>query len=242
VRKGEEPVKQQTSTFRDVAPYLALFVPFAIAGFWLTYFSRILSESSPRVHLHGLAMSGWLAMLIGQAYFIRINHRVIHRAIGKVSYVFVPVLSYSICSMAHYRLVMSQADFSPAVLYFLSVQLALLAMFLVAYGMAIANRCRPMIHARYMMCTALTLIDPIGARLLFNHAGISFPLGQVLTYGLTDALLIFLALRDRRVGLRPEPFLVMLVVFVALETPTFFVYHQPWWHAFAAWVATFPFP
>jgi hypothetical protein len=35
-----------------------------------------------------------------------------------------------------------------------------------SHALAIANRPRPAVHGRYMVCAALTLVDPIVARIL----------------------------------------------------------------------------
>ena len=54
------------------------------------------------------------------------------------------------------------------------------------------NRRTPWVHARFMIFAAIPSIDPIGARILYNLFAIEFPLSEVLTYCLMDAILLWL--------------------------------------------------
>jgi uncharacterized membrane protein len=219
--------------FRRSSIYLALLLPFIVAGFWPTYFSRIPVETSIRVHVHGVAMSLWYLLLVGQAYLIRTNRRPLHRKIGRLSYVLVPVIALSTLSMAHHRL--QESGLNPETLYFFYVQLSLLVYFLLAYGLAIANKAIPLVHARFMVCTALALIDPIFGRILYNSFGINYPLMQVLTYSLVGVIFLWLAVWDARHAPTSRVFAGMFVAFLVLAAPTFFVYGSPAWRSFALW-------
>ena len=43
------------------------------------------------MHLHGLLMFAWMALLIAQAALIRAGHRALHRSLGRVSYGLAPL-------------------------------------------------------------------------------------------------------------------------------------------------------
>jgi hypothetical protein len=215
---------------------------FAIAGFWPSYVSRVSEEKNLHVHLHGLVMALWLLLLISQAFFIRSDRRALHRLAGKVSYILVPLIVLSTLSLSHFRVQENAKELPTELLYFLYIQLSLLVVFVVAYSMAIVNRHSPRIHARYIACTALALIDPIFARLLNTHLGVDFPLMQVLTYALVDGILLCLIARDwKRTG-TSQVFPVMLGVFAIAQAPTFFLYKLPSWLAFAQWYGSLPIP
>ena len=223
--------------FRRSAVYLALLLPFIVVGFWPTYFSRVGLETSIRVHIHGGALSLWYLLLVSQAYLIRTNRRPLHRKVGRLSYALVPVIAVSTLAMAQHRLQVS--GLTPETLFFFYVQLSLLVFFLLSYGLAIANRATPLVHARYMICTALALIDPIFSRILYNSLRINFPLSEVFTYSLVGVIFIWLAVWDSRQKPASRVFAGMLVAFVAVNVPVFFVYGTPEWHAFAEWFKGF---
>ena len=229
------------SILRNSVYFFGALALFAIAAFWPTYLSRIAAVDELHVHAHGVVLALWLLMLITQAFLIRTNRRPIHKLLGKASYVLAPLVVLSTLSLAHLRLAESGEAVSSDLLYFLYVQFGLLGLFAFAYSLAIYHRKSPQVHARYMACTALTLIDPIFARLFYAHLGVDFPLSQVLTYGLIDVILACLAVWDRRHG-RPPDFLKMLPVFVVEQIPTFFVYTLPSWRTFAIWYGGLPLP
>jgi hypothetical protein len=141
--------------------------------------------------------------------------------------------------LGNYRL---KAQVTPELLYFLYVQAQLLVVFVVAYVQAIRHRHESALHARYMVCTALAMLDPIMARIVYNHAGIDFPILQVLTWLMIDAILLYLWKRDaeRANGIRVFP--GMLAAFVVMQVPTFFLYKTEAWAGFARWYAALPLP
>jgi uncharacterized membrane protein len=224
--------------YRSSVFFFAGLFAFAIAGFWPTYFVPKF-EGDWHVHLHGIAMFSWAVLLVAQAGLIRAGNRELHRRIGKVSYVLVPVIVLSTLMLAHYRL---KAGVSRDLLYFLYVQLSLMTIFAAAYGLAIANRRNPAAHARYMICVSLTLIDPILARMLYVHLGIDFPETQYITYGVMDSILIALMGWDLSHGQKVRVYARMLPFFVVLQAPTFFLFSTPEWRSVVDAFAALPLP
>lgn len=225
--------------YRASVFYFSGLLLFSIPAFWPTYFFPPKYDTNWHVHLHGAAMFAWVMLLIAQAGLIRTKRQAIHRQLGKVSYGLVPLMVVSTLLMAAYRL---RQKIDVDTLYFLYVQLALIALLALSYGLAIARRREPPLHMRYMVCTALTLVDPIVARLLFFNLGMDFPLGQVVTYGLVDAMLLALIWNDGRKSRPIRVYPAMLAIFVAVQVPTFFLYKLPAWREFAQWYAALPLP
>lgn len=219
--------------------YVAGLLLLAIPAFWPTYLNPPKVEADWHVHVHGIAMFLWFALLITQTGLIRANGRSLHRSIGKLSYALVPVIVASTFLLANYRM---RQGLNEELLYFFYLQVALMAVFVLAYSLAIRHRRTPAIHARYMLCTALAVLDPIVARILFNSLGTDYPWTQVATFGMVDAILLGLMLRDRREGNGLRVFPVMLAVFVATQIPTFFLYKMSVWRAFTAGFAALPLP
>ena len=225
--------------YRSAAPFFVVLVLLAIPAFWPSYLHPKSVEADFHVHLHGIAMLLWSAMLVAQPWLIHAGKWKLHRQLGKVSYGLAPLVVVSTLLLARYRL--TQA-YPPEQLYFLYVQLGLIALFAIAYTQAIRYRKSPAVHARYMVCTALTLVDPIVARLLDICCGIEPPLLQAITYAMVDAILLCLWNRDRRLGSNAKVFPGMLAAFIVVEIPTFILPGLPAWHAFAKWYAALPLP
>ena len=75
---------------------------------------------------------------------------------------------------------------------FVYIPLHAAVLFAWSWAIAMAYRRTTAIHARFMIATGLVLIDPIGSRLLEFHAPESVTpwQRQVVTFGLTDAILL----------------------------------------------------
>ena len=227
------PVQQ-----RAVFYFLGLLL-LAAAGFWPTYLAAPHVERDWHVHLHGVAMFGWMGLLIAQAWLVRARRLSTHRALGRVSFGLVPVIVVSTLLLAHYRM---RPGLNAELLYFFYVQLALLSVFVASYALAIFNRRRPALHARYMVCAALTLVDPIVARILAFSIGTGFPAMQVATYAAVDAILLALIASDLRRQQAPRVYPAMLALFIAAQLPTFFLYRTAAWRAFVESFAALPLP
>jgi hypothetical protein len=226
--------------YRRSAPFFGALVLLAIPAFWPTYLALRPYEADWHVHVHGAALLLWSVLLIVQPWLVLRGKVRIHRAVGKSSYVIAPVIVVSTILLAHYRIHASAPSFDQ--LYFLWVQLSLITVFAIAYVQAIRWRRSGGMHARYMICTALAMIDPIVARLLYNHTGVDIPWLQVATYLLVDAILLALWVRDRRMGNGVRVFPAMLAVFVAFQLPTFFLPQTAAWRAFAQGFGALPLP
>lgn len=226
---------------RNSVFFFAALALFAIPAFWPSYLSRVNQETGLHVHLHGVLMGLWCVMLIAQAYLIRTDHRAAHHVVGKFSYVLAPVIVVATLWLMHVRLREAGAAAPAELVYFLYVQFALLLLFVFCYTMAMINRHTPSVHAGYMVSTALTLVDPIFARLLFNHVHVNPPLLQAITYGFTNVILLWLIIWGRR---QPRPvkiFPVVLAVFIAVQIPTFFLAQSALWRSFALWYGALRF-
>ena len=225
--------------YRSSAPYFLALLALAIPAFWQSYLHAEKVEGDAHVHVHGISLFLWSVMLIVQPWLIQHGRWRLHRQVGKVSYALAPVIVLSTVLLVRYRLATNQdAD----QVYFAFVQLGLIALFAIAYVQAIRWRRTPGVHARYMVCTALTMVDPILARLLYFYAGVPAVWEQVITYGLIDAILVALWWRDRRLRNGIVAFPAMLAAFLVVEAGTFLVPPLQPWRELAAWFGTVPLP
>jgi hypothetical protein len=211
----------------------------AVVGFWAKYFS-MLREAAPFAHAHGIAMSFWIVLLVIQAYLMRTGRRGLHRQVGQMSYALVPVIVVATALFAHEGLNRTGLTGPRLLLFYL--QAHLLFLFALSWGLAIYNRKTPVVHARFMICTALTLIDPIFARIIGRY--IWTPpepvYVQMITYSMTDLVLVALIASNWRREWRLRVYPAMLAAFVPLQLPTFYVVGMPAWTAFAAWYMALP--
>jgi len=211
----------------------------AFLGFWESYFSKILNEINIYTHFHAATMLLWLSVLIAQPFLIKYKKISLHKFIGRTSYALVPLLIISVILLAHSQITIHEYGVSYSRLYILFLQLSLLAIFIIAYGLAIIYRKSPNHHARYMICTSLTLIDPAVARIPLNLPPLPFSY-QVLTFSLIDIILLALIIIERNQKYAREVFPVMLVIFIVFQTFNLNWTDTTAWDSFSLWFAKLP--
>jgi hypothetical protein len=228
--------------FRNSGYYFAVLLAGAFAAFWPKYISRPPREIDAYTHVHAFAMLVWCCLLIAQPFLIRADRRSLHRALGTLSYVVVPVLLVASLLLTHLRFrTMDDTTFwaQAANLY---LPLSAIVLFGVAYGGAIRYRKTAAVHARFIICTSLTMIDPVLGRILAFYAP---PLShdlyyQAITFGLADLILLSLVVAERGLGQGRWVFRTMLLVFMGAHVAWFTVAQSDGWRVFAAWFRTLP--
>ena len=229
-----------TAINRNTYLFMLMIPIFAVVGFWQTWFTGSVRPLSVYDHVHGFAMFAWCFMLIAQPYLIRSGNRELHRMIGKASYALMPIVALSTLLLAHYQL--NSRGPGPEGWYILSLQIFLLVQIVVFYSLAIKNRKRPDVHARFMILTALPLLDPIFARILIFHflGWENVAMAQFITFPAVNLILLALIAWDWKNGNRRDVFLPMWFFMTLTQLPPFFVVESSLWHSFAAWFASLP--
>ena len=218
--------------------YFAGFLLLALIAFWPSYLSRP-AASSGYTHLHAVTATAWMLLLIVQSWAIGSHRVALHRTSGKASYVLAPVIVASVLLLAHDRISGIAPPDYPLQTYILYLQISLALLFALSYALAIWTRKSVARHSRFMVCTALTLIDPILIRIMFWIDPTPSWNYQWVTFGATD--LVFLILiwleRNNRAGRLVFP--AMLAVFVAAQLPALLGWtNGAAWQAFARWFAS----
>lgn len=223
-------------------PWFAGLLLVALLAFWPTYLSKILdAKNTVYTHWHAVTATLWILMLIAQPWAIRNRRYALHRATGRASFVIAPLLVTGVLLAAHYRTNAASAEAYAQQTFVLYLQLSLAMVFSICYLLAIANRRRMPLHARFMVCTALTLIDPIVIRIMFWIDPTPDWHYWWFTFGLTDAVLLALIWFDRNAKDGRWVFPAMLPLFVVTQLPAVLkLTGAQVWQDFARWYASLP--
>ena len=238
---GKAENRARPFNFTRSGPYFAGLLLLAVVAYWPTYFSRVLSADH-YTHFHASLAALWILMLAAQPMLIRAKRLALHRLLGALSYVLAPLIVVSIVLLGHSRIKGLSGEAYAVQTYILYLQVSLTVLFGLSYALAIYKRRVVALHARFMVCTAFTLIDPVVIRLMF-WAGSRTPSWnyQWVTFGLTDLLIVALIVMERRSRAGRRVFPVMLAVFVLAQVPALFgLTNTAPWQAFASWFAALP--
>ena len=120
--------------------------------------------------------------------------------------------------------------------------LAAIVLFATSYVLALRYRRIQALHARFMIATGLTMIDPVVVRLLsFYTPKFSHPLMyQVWGYGLTDLCILLLLWRPTMTARDRDTFLKGALIFPVAHLAWFTLVQSPLWTPFAYWFRSLP--
>ena len=183
-------------SFDKAGYYSGGLVVIVLVGFWNPYISELIvgrSRHASVFHFHGVMMALWTGMLIVQPILIRKKKFAVHRLIGRLSFMVMPLVVLSILQVMHYE----GNLFPQEALTFIGVMNGVILMS-TFYLIAIANRSNVAIHARAMVCTGITMIQPASDRVLFHLFKMQFPAVMFVSWALIYLLLIVLIVMERK--------------------------------------------
>lgn len=230
-------ILSRTVDIAGIWPLFAALTIIALGAFWPTYLGAGLLSQAGYTHFHAITALVWMGMLIVQPWLIGNGQYGLHRKIGFASYLVVPLVLISMLLLANYRLRLATPENYQIQTFVLYLQLFLAVLFALSYTLAIVFRRQADIHGRFMVCTGLTLIDPIFARIL-PFSIIEYH--QVITFALTDLVFLVLIFSERKNISGRWVFPLMLGVFLILQVTAFFVNELPAWQGFAEWFRSIP--
>lgn len=186
-------IARRSSRARPYVAIALIAILIALAGFWPKYFGKIaaLAPDSPwYIHVHAMVFSGWLALLMLQAW-LAANHRLrVHRRIGQVLIPYgslIVLVGWLVAIMAFRDRIPREGLVAASnrlyvpftdVLFFAPVMVA-----------AWLFRNRPEIHKRLIVVATTVLLIAPAHRFINNNFGPPPPIALVLPLWLSPILL-----------------------------------------------------
>lgn len=219
---------------RSVEYYFIGLLVLVFVGFWPSYFSKFFDGSgslSHYFHFHAATATLWIVMLIAQPILIRKKQFLLHKRVGKFSYLLVPILFVSILLLAHHR----ANPASPSLPMDLWITFKDLIIFSFGYGIAIRFRKSLPIHMRGMIVAGMALIEPTLYRLFMNVFGVPDPPGYFFVILPIYLILIILMIRERNEPKGRWVFPTCFILFATIHSILIFKIEIGVWKAFAHW-------
>jgi hypothetical protein len=221
---------------------LTVSVLLVILAFWPLYLSRPLTSIDRYTHLHAMAGALWLGLLIVQPLAIQ-NHRyTLHRILGRISFIAAPFFFAAGILLSHYRLTsMDEATFAKEGYgHYLPFYASIV--FAAAYLFGLWYRHIPDVHGRFMILTAIPLIDPVIGRVMFFYfPSLPYPLlYQAITFGLATIAAAFIVFSYNGIGPTRRALLAYFVLLVILEIGWFTFAWTETWLNMVAWFRSLP--
>lgn len=239
-------ITRQPDYYKNLGYGFLLLIVLVPIGFYYTYFVTFPKPDDFVIHTHFALMCIWLVLLVVQPFLIKYKKRLLHRSLGKVSYVVVPLIMLSTIWIIRTQLLLTADELAvenlsanPAltntgILYkafvYLSLPIAYTVWLGVFYTAAIVYRKNPSAHARYMMAAGLTATGPILDRIFFANLGVQKFFGVIpvefFAFLLIDVIVTLMLLHDHRhnrsirtLGIVLSTYLAVQVLYLVLTLP-----------------------
>ena len=195
----------------------------------------------PLAAFHAVTTGFWCLLLVAQGYFARRGLMDTHRALGKISYLLAPVVAFTIFWLS--LDVLRYEGIGAGSLYILSVRIFLLVFFVFFLTLALFNTRRPDIHARWMICSAAILLDPILSRVSAYLHPVPWTTGfhQFVAFAAMNLLIGLLVVADWRQG-RKDVFPAALILMLIGQTSALTMWDSTAFRSFAEWFESIPLP
>jgi hypothetical protein len=170
-----------------------------IIGFYKSYFSGFPSFPNIKMihHVHGGFFLLWMALLFIQPILIARVKIGLHRKLGKLSYILVPLILLSAHFVARNQYLNElQAGTVHSAVAGQMLPFMEMLVFCILYILAILNRRQTDKHMRYMIMTSLLFIVPGMGRILIGSLNFPFTTGILCSYLLGDLILAGLIIGD----------------------------------------------
>jgi hypothetical protein len=177
---------------RVVSPLDRLFFPLVVltavasvaAGFAPTYYLGFWFHAPPlttTVHVHALAFTAWLLLLLSQTLLIRARKHRWHRTMGKAAAVVVVVMV-----VTGYMVIVGKPRPTPFTRAFIFTPMLSLLLFPMLFGAAIHFRRDPATHKRLMLIATILIANAGVSRLMrmFGLDAVHYFQGYAVTYAL----------------------------------------------------------
>ncbi len=210
--------------------YFALAMLVTWIGFSTSYFAR-LRDNSIFHHIHGATAGLWIAVLILQPLLYKYNRLRLHRRVGwAATLTLVPLLILGGLKMMQLSL-LHQENYPPGLVYRLTfIDAYSLLQFILYLVLSLYHGRQVQTHARYMVCTVLTLLPPALTRLLFFIPWFnSFNRTLNGSFFIIEIVMLFLLRDDQRSGGIRKPYVVALGILILLHVLMNYAGDWMWW-------------
>lgn len=223
-------------TYRNVGILFVFVFLLVIIGFYRTYFGLMpkFENVTSVVHFHAITLMIWSLLIIIQPLLIRYKKLLIHRQIGKFTYVLVPLIVYSTIALARSKFFERQGHIPESEnLSGLFLPFSHMFLFSLFFILAIINKKRSFIHMRYIIVASFTVLAPAIVRINFSWTGLHFhPL--MFSYAFTDLFIIGLIIFDWSNKKICKPYFVALALFMIVHFSTFLLTKTYFWQTISS--------
>jgi hypothetical protein len=205
-------------SYRNIRIFFSGIFLLVIFGFFKTYFGKFprFENTSVAIHAHAVLFLFWFAMLFIQPWLISKQKFRLHRNIGKISYVLVPLITLSTIAVSRGGYIRNLSLYPQSkCIAALIFPFAQIIVFDILFLLAMIHVRKTASHMRYIISGSIILLGPAVRRIFVHWVGIPSQPAATITFFLLAALFLFLFMYDWLNRKLYKPYLVSLLFLIA---------------------------
>lgn len=230
--------------YRNLVYFFGVIALITFVGFYKKYFS--LAPDFPGLkgihHFHAIMLGLWLMLLIIQPILIANKKIALHKSIGKLSYLIVPIAFVSMLLAYHnqYLRFLNEGQTEKFVLSFVFAPATDAIPFVILYILAILNKSETPKHMRYMISTGIIIGGPGLGRIFMTWLNMDIFMALQLLFLITLITFISLIIYDRvkKKSFRINPYTIAFIIWLIPNILIMFFPDTAIWQGFAKWIVT----
>lgn len=230
--------------YKNLVYFFGVIVLITFIGFYKKYFS--LAPDFPGLknihHFHAIILTTWLGLLLVQPILVANNKIRLHKLLGKISYLLVPVAFVSMLLAYHnqYLRFISEGQSESFVLSFVFAPATDAIPFVILYLMAILNKHETPKHMRYMITTGIVIGGPGLGRIFMTWMDMDIFMAIQIQFIFQLITFISLIIYDRinKKSFSINPFTIAFIIWLIPNILIMFFPSTSIWQRTAKWIIT----
>ena len=234
--------KVKKTNFNNTGYFAIGLLVISILGFWPSYFSKFFDGTDHfnfYYHFHLVMALLWVALLIVQPFLIKKKKVAIHKRLGKLSYIIIPLLIVSVILLKHSTTNPEPVKGLGASLWFVIKHSVII---LVMFAIAMKYSKNMQIHARAMIAIGIEFLEPGWARFIFSTLlpEPNFYLALGISISSMYTLVLYLIYRERHQTSGRWVFPLFLAMSIVFHTVIFYEISFDFLDSLAVWFYHLP--
>lgn len=219
------------STYKNIGYFFLILLAFVVLGFYKTYFIYFPTFENVNAikQFHGAMLFSWFLLLIVQPFLLRFKKFALHRTLGKLAYLLVPLVMLSIFLVSKQKYL---TNFSKVPLEEnigdLAMNIPSIFYFALLFTLAMIYKKNGPYHMRFMIANALFVFSPGFGRAFIIYAGVNFSQSVVIAITMIEIITAGLLIYDLIKGKPYVPYLLTLCFLISFHLTWVFRFSPLW--------------
>ena len=200
--------------YKFLIAFFSLVTIVSLAGFYSSYWSKFprLGEFQNLIHIHFVAFSCWLFLIVIQPILIMKKKFKLHRQLGKFSYLLAPILIITIILLTKEKFIREFAESESSAGMTAFIAFVDISSFSTFYLIAMFKKSNVRWHVAFIIAATLIVLNPGLSRILNQISpGLGLLTAVFIPFLVPGIVLIIEKIKYKRANLKSPYFLIIII-------------------------------